>query len=265
MSPAYARLEARFRKAALLGEASAILGWDHATMMPAGAAEGRAEQLAYLGRLRQDKARRRRACRGPGGGRGGGERPGRLAARQPGGDGARSSSPARRAGGPERGDHPGDLGLGVVLATGPCRRRFRRPAPASRNRHRPGARTLGDPERVAGPGSLRGPARLSRTRPSPGGSDGDLRRARGVPARSGRAGARPASRRGAGPTAQGRLPAGGAEGARRETHGGAGIRLRPWPAGREPPPLHRRLARRQPNHHPLRRGRSLAERHGRAA
>ena len=50
MSPAYVRLEARFREAALLGEASAILGWDHATMMPAGAAEGRAEQLAYLGR-----------------------------------------------------------------------------------------------------------------------------------------------------------------------------------------------------------------------
>ncbi len=54
MASAYERLVERFRGAALLGEAGAILGWDHATIMPSGAAAGRAEQLAYLGRLRQE-------------------------------------------------------------------------------------------------------------------------------------------------------------------------------------------------------------------
>lgn len=45
---AYARLEAIFRKSAAIGDALAILHWDMATMMPAGGAESRAEQLATL-------------------------------------------------------------------------------------------------------------------------------------------------------------------------------------------------------------------------
>ena len=45
---AYPELETRFRRLAALGEAAAILHWDSATMMPEGAGEGRAEQLATL-------------------------------------------------------------------------------------------------------------------------------------------------------------------------------------------------------------------------
>ena len=48
MSNAYAALEDRFRRIALLGEATSMLGWDSAALMPAGAAEARAEQLAFL-------------------------------------------------------------------------------------------------------------------------------------------------------------------------------------------------------------------------
>ncbi|HWK46362.1 MAG TPA: carboxypeptidase M32 [Stellaceae bacterium] len=45
---AYGRLEARFRRLGALDEAAAVLGWDHATMMPTGGAEARSEQLATL-------------------------------------------------------------------------------------------------------------------------------------------------------------------------------------------------------------------------
>ena len=45
---AYRDLEARFRRLSLLGEAAGFLGWDHATLMPEGGAESRAEQLAAL-------------------------------------------------------------------------------------------------------------------------------------------------------------------------------------------------------------------------
>ena len=48
MSAAYQKLEHRFRRLMSLGEAEAILHWDMATMMPAGGAEGRGEQLATL-------------------------------------------------------------------------------------------------------------------------------------------------------------------------------------------------------------------------
>ena len=46
---AYASLEARFRRAALIGEAAGILGWDSAVIMPEGSADARAEQMAALG------------------------------------------------------------------------------------------------------------------------------------------------------------------------------------------------------------------------
>jgi carboxypeptidase Taq len=45
---AYQRLEAQFRRLGLLEEAISLLQWDAATIMPGGAASGRAEQLAAL-------------------------------------------------------------------------------------------------------------------------------------------------------------------------------------------------------------------------
>lgn len=51
---AYTRLERRFRRAAALGEAAAMLNWDRAAMMPKGGAGARAEQLAELHALRRD-------------------------------------------------------------------------------------------------------------------------------------------------------------------------------------------------------------------
>ena len=51
---AYQDLERLFERRALLSEARGMLHWDRATMMPAGAAEGRAEQIATLAVLTQD-------------------------------------------------------------------------------------------------------------------------------------------------------------------------------------------------------------------
>ena len=45
---AYAVLEHRFRRIALIGEAEAVLHWDYATNMPDGGSESRSEQLAEL-------------------------------------------------------------------------------------------------------------------------------------------------------------------------------------------------------------------------
>ena len=45
---AYAELESRFRRIAAIGDALGILHWDAETLMPAGAAAGRSEQLATL-------------------------------------------------------------------------------------------------------------------------------------------------------------------------------------------------------------------------
>ena len=45
---AYAKLEDRFRRLLVLGQAAGVLHWDMATMMPPGGAEARAEQLAVL-------------------------------------------------------------------------------------------------------------------------------------------------------------------------------------------------------------------------
>lgn len=53
---AYAQLERRAARLSLLGDAIAILDWDNATMMPDGAAEGRAEQLALLREIRHGLA-----------------------------------------------------------------------------------------------------------------------------------------------------------------------------------------------------------------
>jgi len=51
---AYADLETRFRRIAVLGGAEAVLHWDAAAMMPPGGAPARAEQLAELAVLRHD-------------------------------------------------------------------------------------------------------------------------------------------------------------------------------------------------------------------
>ena len=52
--PAYASLERLFARSSLIGQAIAILNWDTATMMPPGAAAGRAEQLATLKTLQHE-------------------------------------------------------------------------------------------------------------------------------------------------------------------------------------------------------------------
>ena len=51
MNPAdaYGELERRFARMSAVNRASAILNWDRSAMMPAGAAEDRADQLATLG------------------------------------------------------------------------------------------------------------------------------------------------------------------------------------------------------------------------
>ncbi|MDR3505283.1 MAG: carboxypeptidase M32 [Acidocella sp.] len=51
MTSAYERLEQKFARIAVLNEASAMLGWDAAAMMPDGGAEARGEQLATLAGL----------------------------------------------------------------------------------------------------------------------------------------------------------------------------------------------------------------------
>ncbi|MEA1834008.1 carboxypeptidase M32 [Methylobacterium durans] len=51
---AYLALERRFARLHALGDASGILGWDAQTLMPDGAAEGRADQLAVLKGLAHD-------------------------------------------------------------------------------------------------------------------------------------------------------------------------------------------------------------------
>ena len=48
---AYARLTARFARIATIGEASAVLGWDAAAMMPPGGGAARGDQLAVLAGL----------------------------------------------------------------------------------------------------------------------------------------------------------------------------------------------------------------------
>jgi carboxypeptidase Taq len=45
---AYRRLEQIFRKAGILGDTLSVLSWDQSTMMPDGAAESRADQMALL-------------------------------------------------------------------------------------------------------------------------------------------------------------------------------------------------------------------------
>ena len=51
---AYQALSGLFGRLRALGDAAGILGWDAQTIMPAGSAEGRAEQLAVLRGLRHD-------------------------------------------------------------------------------------------------------------------------------------------------------------------------------------------------------------------
>ncbi len=51
MTAAYDRLASRFERIATLGEASAILSWDAATMMPPGGGKARGDQLAVLAGL----------------------------------------------------------------------------------------------------------------------------------------------------------------------------------------------------------------------
>ena len=55
MTP-YQQLEARFARRGTLQEALAVLGWDHAAMMPAGGAKARAEQVSTLEVMAHDAA-----------------------------------------------------------------------------------------------------------------------------------------------------------------------------------------------------------------
>jgi len=54
MSEAYHQLEQRFARMSAVSGAIAVLGWDHATMMPAGGAGARANQLSTLAVLRHE-------------------------------------------------------------------------------------------------------------------------------------------------------------------------------------------------------------------
>ncbi len=55
MTPeAYSALEARFRRLSLLGEASRLLEWDRAALMPRGGAQARIEQLTELALIRHE-------------------------------------------------------------------------------------------------------------------------------------------------------------------------------------------------------------------
>lgn len=54
LSSAHAALGSQFRRAALIGDALGILGWDQATIMPEGSASGRAEQIATLSVMRHE-------------------------------------------------------------------------------------------------------------------------------------------------------------------------------------------------------------------
>jgi len=53
-SAAYKKLQDRFRRRALIGDALGILDWDQATTMPEGSADGRAEQIATLSVMRHE-------------------------------------------------------------------------------------------------------------------------------------------------------------------------------------------------------------------
>ena len=50
----YTELEARFKRLAAIGQATGMLNWDAAVMMPSGGAESRAEQIAALVSLRHE-------------------------------------------------------------------------------------------------------------------------------------------------------------------------------------------------------------------
>lgn len=52
--PAYQDLEKRFRRLSLLGDASGLLAWDRAALMPRGGAAVRTEQLTELGLIRHE-------------------------------------------------------------------------------------------------------------------------------------------------------------------------------------------------------------------
>ncbi len=53
-STAYSNLRETYRRHALVGDALGILGWDQATTMPEGSADGRAEQIATLSVMRHE-------------------------------------------------------------------------------------------------------------------------------------------------------------------------------------------------------------------
>lgn len=63
MTNAYERLEQKFARIAVLNEASAMLGWDAAAMMPDGGAEARGEQLATLAGLAHEVSARQISVR----------------------------------------------------------------------------------------------------------------------------------------------------------------------------------------------------------
>jgi carboxypeptidase Taq len=54
MNEAYSQLEQRFARMSAIDGAVAVLGWDHATMMPSGGASARANQLSTLSVLRHE-------------------------------------------------------------------------------------------------------------------------------------------------------------------------------------------------------------------
>ena len=139
---AYDRLADRFARIATLGEASSVLNWDAATMMPPGGGAARGDQLAVLAGLSHSllvgAGRRRRSRR-----RGGRRRDRSMARGQSPADAPRlypRHGDAARSG---RGAGPRQFGLREGMARGTPQVRLRHGAAAPRGGRAPDARGCG--------------------------------------------------------------------------------------------------------------------------
>ena len=265
---AYETLAALFGRLRALNDAAGILGWDAQTLMPAGAAEGRAEQLATLRGMAHEllvapavadpprpsrpSVRQRRRPRSLGGG-------------QPARDEARPRPRRRRARRPRRGGIQGYVGGRDGLARGPRHERLRDSAPAPRGGAVGGARHRAGQGRGARPRALRRVARSVRSRPAR-----KLHRSlvRPPPRRAARPPRRcprdPGRKRRTG-AARRPLPRRRAARAGRAPHARHRVRLRARSARRQPAPVLRRRHVGRAHHHALPRGRFQPRPDGRAA
>ena len=263
----YAELERRFARLSAVNRAGAILNWDRSTMMPDGASEDRADQLATLGvdRPRDDRrARHARPAVAGGGGQGGARS---LAGGQPARDAPRPGCTrtrcrpisSRRARAPrsacEHGLARGQEERRLQVAAADPHRGADHHAPRRRGQGR-GARHL----------ALRRAARRIRAGRPLRAHRPAVRRAARPSCRTCSAACSSARRAEPEPLAARRaVPGRGAAPAGRGADPPHRLRLPPRPARRLGASLHRRHRRRRAHHHALRRGRLRARPDGRAA